>query len=281
MQGHARYSSDHGSGYRSYDASDRYADGDVAGDDRLGELRARRRRRALRGAVLALMVLGGTWAWLNGWLGWLGPIASELATAITTTKDKGNKPTAAGSSAIAEALPPLELVVAREVGAAPGSSAGTEAEAEKVASAMVPAPLNAPLLANTGSAEAPAPLPKVVATDPLGKRAEAVGLHPDLSRVLLSRLSETDFRNAGIAIRKAVAEVPEDGALEWPRDRSPALARFRVHFVPGVDANCRRYVVAIAKDGWLTTALPMEKCGIKPPAARKEPERAKASGGKG
>jgi hypothetical protein len=41
--------------------------------------------------------------------------------------------------------------------------------------------------------------------------------------------------------------------------------------VQGAAPACRRYVVTITKDGWLTTALPMEKCGatqagrVKPP----------------
>ena len=92
-------------------------------------------------------------------------------------------------------------------------------------------------------------------------RAVAVGLHPDLSRVLLARLSPTDYRNAGIAIQTAVAETPDSGVFVWPRQRKPELALFQVRFVPGAAPSCRRYVVTVTKDGWLTTAPPMEKCG--------------------
>jgi hypothetical protein len=38
---------------------------------------------------------------------------------------------------------------------------------------------------------------------------------------------------------------------------------FQVRFVAGAAPGCRRYVVTVTKDGWLTTALPMEKCGPK------------------
>jgi len=90
----------------------------------------------------------------------------------------------------------------------------------------------------------------------------AVGLHPDLSRVLLARLSATDYQNAGIAIKTALAETPDTGVFVWPRQRKPELALFQVRFVPGAAPSCRRYVVTVTKDGWLTTAPPMEKCGI-------------------
>jgi hypothetical protein len=97
--------------------------------------------------------------------------------------------------------------------------------------------------------------------DPYQKRAVEVGLHPGLSRAVLERLSPADFRNAGIAIRTAVAETPDAGVLVWPRQREAGLALFKVHFVQGAAQGCRRYVVSITKDRWLTTALPMEKCG--------------------
>ena len=101
-------------------------------------------------------------------------------------------------------------------------------------------------------------------------RAAAVGLHPDLSRALLARLSPTDYRNAGIAIKTALAETAETAVYVWPRQRKPEEALFKVRFVPGAAAGCRRYVVTVTKDGWLTTALPMEKCGPQPRQARRE-----------
>jgi hypothetical protein len=86
---------------------------------------------------------------------------------------------------------------------------------------------------------------------------------------LLARLSPTDYRNAGIAIQTALAETADSAVFVWPRQRKPAHALFRVHFVPGAAPDCRRYVVTVAKDGWSTTALPMEKCEAQPRRARR------------
>ncbi len=111
-------------------------------------------------------------------------------------------------------------------------------------------------------AEAPMPTEAAAApTDPYQRRAAAVGLNPDLSHVLLARLSPADYRNAGVAIETAVAKTPDAGELVWPSRRKPGLALFKVHFVQGAAPGCRRYVVTVTKDGWTTTAAPMEKCG--------------------
>jgi len=107
------------------------------------------------------------------------------------------------------------------------------------------------------------PLPRPVAIAPYQKRAEAVGLHPGLSRSLLTRLTKTDYRNARFAIKTALAKTSDRDVFVWPRQKRAKLAMFQVRFVPGAPNNCRRYIVEIAKDGWLTTARPMEKCGIK------------------
>lgn len=107
------------------------------------------------------------------------------------------------------------------------------------------------------------PPPVADSSDPFQVRALAVGLHPGLSRVLLEKLSAIDYRNAGIAIKTALAETPDTEIFVWPRQRTPGLALFQVKFVPGATGDCRRYVVMITKEGWLTTASPMEKCGIR------------------
>jgi hypothetical protein len=94
------------------------------------------------------------------------------------------------------------------------------------------------------------------------EHARRVGLHPQLSGVLLSRLSKTDFKNARHAIATALSKTPDEASFTWPKTRKKGLAIFKVHFVPGAAKRCRRYVVTIEKTRWLTTALPMEKCGI-------------------
>jgi len=99
--------------------------------------------------------------------------------------------------------------------------------------------------------------------DPYRRKAEAVGLHPDLSRAILSRLTPADYRNAAYAIEKAVKTVRNNEEFTWPRARKPGIAVFNVHFVEGAEHDCRRYVVTITKDRWTSTALPMEKCGVK------------------
>jgi hypothetical protein len=109
---------------------------------------------------------------------------------------------------------------------------------------------------------APLPKPEVDPNDPYQKRAIAVGLHPDLSRVLLSSMSEADYRNAGVAIRKALAEASDSEKFIWPPERKATMAVFQVHFVTGDRQDCRRYIVTVVKNGWTTTAPPMEKCGL-------------------
>ena len=106
-------------------------------------------------------------------------------------------------------------------------------------------------------------------SDPYQARALAVGLHPGLSRVVLAKLTAADYRNAGIAIKTALAETPDSEVYVWPRERTPELAVFQIKFVAGAPADCRRYVAMILKEGWVTTALPMEKCGVKVKGAQK------------
>ncbi len=105
--------------------------------------------------------------------------------------------------------------------------------------------------------------PPQISSDAYGRKAEAVGLHPDLSRAVLSRLTPADYRNAAYAIQKAIKTIPNDGEFIWPRAHKSGFAVFNVHFVQGAGRDCRRYVVTIPKDRWTSTALPMEKCGVK------------------
>jgi hypothetical protein len=157
-------------------------------------------------------------------------------------------------------LPPLEPVTQAEAPAPQSPPPLQIITANTTDAASLPAAPNPPASqeSKTGTAYTAPPAPPA---DPNRKKAEAVGLHPDISAALLARLTAADFRNARLAIDTALAETADDATYVWPRKRAKGLALFKVHFVPGAGRNCRRYVVTIAKDGWLTTALPMERCG--------------------
>jgi hypothetical protein len=114
----------------------------------------------------------------------------------------------------------------------------------------------------------PLPPPSVDKDNPYQVRALSVGLHPGLSQALLVRLTAEDYRNAGIAIRTALAETADSDAYIWPRQAAAGLAQFHVRFPVGAAPGCRRYVVTVSKDRWATTALPMEKCGGPAPPGR-------------
>ncbi len=199
--------------------------------------------------LVILVALGGGWALLRQqphWQYWLSP-AGRGAPKTLEPAAPAMSPSA--PAAAASPPPPVEPI---EITDAPGE--GTKSAASPVTTGAIAPAAEAP-------ADAPLPPPKVDPTDPYQKRAVAVGLHPDLSRVLLARLSPTDYRNAGTAIQSAVAKTPDNAVFVWPRQRKPELALFEVRFVPGAAPHCRRYVVTVTKDGWSTTAPPMEKCG--------------------
>ena len=221
----------------------------------------------LRGLLL-VMLLGGGWALIGEPATWPEWLLGKVA-AITAAMERSSGPPQQAASAMTAARPspvePSSKLAAIEAPPAipqlPPSArpAATPSPASPATAALPPAAAGA-----DDPAAAPLEPPSVDPADIFQVRAMAVGLHPGLSRVLLARLSPDDYRNAGIAIQKAVAETPDSGVFVWPRQRKPELALFHVRFVPGAAADCRRYVVTVTKDGWLTTALPMEKCGPQP-----------------
>ena len=170
-----------------------------------------------------------------------------------------------------------EHLLRRRAGTACRERRRRQPPSESVApsNAVPPEPLITASIETAPADKAPsvAPLapPKADLTDPYQRRASAVGLHPDLSRALLTRLSPADFRNAGVAIETAVAKTPDAGTFVWPPQRRPEQALFQVRFVPGAAPDCRRYVVTVTKDRWSTTALPMERCGAKLAARKSAP----------
>lgn len=142
---------------------------------------------------------------------------------------------------------------------APQADASTEMPAQATTAATAKAAADAGDAAPAASM--PYALPPVVVPGPLTatqKHALAAGLHPDLSRDLLERLSATDYRNASVVIGAALAGKP---APRGATARTASAAAFSVHFVEGGAEGCRRFVVTIAKAGWETTAPPMESCG--------------------
>jgi hypothetical protein len=238
-----------------YGAGDGYTSDELWPGERISPLPRRKSRALLRGVFL-LAIFGGGWALLTDrvpWPDWqsLGATASSLMSRIASSP----QPTERASLVITpppRSEPPLRPIAFE-----------TAPQGLPLSVPANPAPAAPPPAAGPReeSQSEPLPPPATHPSDPYRIRAEAVGLHPDLSRVLLDRLSGTDYRNAGIAIRTALAETPDTGTYVWPRHRKPELALFQVRFVQGAAPACRRYVVTITKDGWLTTALPMEKCG--------------------
>ncbi|MDX2204322.1 MAG: hypothetical protein NW223_16335 [Hyphomicrobiaceae bacterium] len=238
-----------GGGYSAFDVD--------VGDRLGGPVRRRRGRTFVRLLVLALVAGAAAWTWINhrplveDWTAYavatVGPMLERKAPEASLS----SRPQPQESAM----LPPLE-------------SRDTPPATAVPTTATLAAPAEEPGEAEAKDDDAAGPvekLPPAVAdpADPYQVRALAAGLHPGLSRALLSRLSDVDYRNAEHAIKTALAETPDGKVFEYPKKRSAELALFQVKFVRGIAADCRRYVVMVTKDRWLTTAMPMEKCGIK------------------
>ena len=239
---------------------DPYAPGELLAGERLGPPLVRRGRKALlRGLLLLGMLGGGAWALIGEpatWAPWLLGKIDAISAAL-----ERSPPQRAASAMVTTARPPTAESKPAAIEPPPMILQPPPSQSP---AAAPPATAALPPAATGAEDPAPTPLepPSVDPSDIYQVRALAVGLHPGLSRVLLARLSPDDYRNAGIAIQRAVAETPDTGVFVWPSQRKPELALFHVRFVPGAAPDCRRYVVTVTKDGWLTTALPMEKCGV-------------------
>jgi hypothetical protein len=244
----------------------------------------RERGSSMLSAALVLLVLfGGGWAFTQAPADWLERLGAQVATlsalvhgslspssappAIAPDPTRLATPTPVAAAA---PMPPVveEKPMAQNEPATPPDAVAVETGTVQPAETAEAAP------------EKPQPLPplRIDPGDPYQKKAVAVGLHPDLSRVVLKQLTAADYRNAAQAIDAAVAKTADDDNFVWPRQRKPEQALFRVHFVPGAAPQCRRYVVTIVKNGWSTTALPMERCGAQLRAKPPKPEQAAATG---
>ncbi len=258
--------------------AERYADDfhaglDVAPEDRMGPPPPRKFvKRLLIGVVLGGLGVGYIWYdrpvdWPKWWAeaqGIVSPLLekiaqSSLVQAPTTPSRHPTVPSTGETvrEAVSQSAETQSVTTEMAEAAKPPLDADVSPTVDELPVKIVTA---APLVKEP---DPPSPLArKSGAADPNQARAAAVGLSPDLSSVLLARLSEGDYRNAGVAIRKALAETPDDTVLYWPQTVKRGVAQFQIHFVPGAEPNCRRYVVTIAKDGWATTSLPMDKCGV-------------------
>lgn len=215
----------------------------------------------LQSLVVIAVIFGGGWLALYNREA-LDAVLSPVTSAISAAMEPRN--VARQAEPVADQLPAAPAPIAsREIVAAPGVETGTE-----IANAQAPSDgLTSPVATEDdgqAAAEAPPqPLPplNVDPADPYQERAMAVGLHPELSPALLSRLTADDYKNAGYAIKTALAETPERGVFKWPRKAGARQAHFEVRFVASASADCRRYVVIVTKDRWSTTAPAMETCG--------------------
>jgi hypothetical protein len=248
--------------YGDLDTGPRFLEDELSAGERIGRPVKRRGRRLLVRLLILAIAFGGAWAVLGPPSTW--PVqrwASYLKTQATAVYAAIERK-ASEASAAAEQPKPIAL----ERSLPPASEPAPLATASPPPS-VPETPKASPIITGSLPAAAetqpppPLPPPSVDRSDPYQVKAEAVGLHPGLSRVLLTRLSETDYRNAGFAIKTALAETTEGSSFLWPRERKGGLALFKVHFVQGAGPECRRYVVTITKDGWATTAFPMERCG--------------------
>lgn len=259
---------------------DTFAAAHFSPDDRIGAPYRGSSRRASRWiAVAALVSLSAAWVQFGlpvDVLAWLSEGGSTLVQSSSLAPSSSPPPSTV-ASAPAAPLPPLPVpqdpppagdAVAEPAAAAkletpPAAALGTEPSAVSPPVTPKSGPSGTSPI-TTASLAAPGALPVAPAAppaDPLQERAVAAGLHPDISRALLERLSPADYRNAATAIKTALADKSDTAVIAWPKHRRPDLALFKVKFVAGAAPGCRRYVVTVTKDGWLTTALPVEKCG--------------------
>lgn len=264
-------------GTHSTDA-DHYADAflaalDVAPTDRIGPPRARRIGRWIAWGALLTSIAGAGAIHYDDpsrWPRWWSEATAVVAPLLERSAPAVPRPLSA--SATDTALPSPENRSAEAAGAfvaADAMAAARDVSAAVETVIAAPPPVAAVEPEQVGAEpDTAAAARKTPPADPNRARAAKAGLNPDISRALLARLSDADYRNAGVAIQKALAETPDDNVLYWPLKTKPGVAQFQVHFVPSANDGCRRYVVTIAKDGWATTALPMDKCGVKQAAAK-------------
>lgn len=262
------YSSDDGLAFVSQDRLDEFFTGERVCPPHLVP-----RGSSWRRAWLVILMLGGTgWGWMQLPEMAKATIHEAVVSALSTlvaqlTSGRASQPAAAPEMVQTPASPQMPASLdAQEIAQAPGAQAGTQISQDPAAAtvgdegdAAEPSSENAAGGEESKTAER-LPPPTVDPADRHAARALAAGLHPDLSRVLLKKLTAADYANARKAITSALAGTPDDGTYIWPREADRKHAQFEVRFVAGAPKDCRRYVVTIIKDRWSTTARAMEKC---------------------
>ena len=255
--------------YDDYEPAGNDSLGELLPEDRIGAPRAQSGgKTVLATSVLIVASLGASWMLFGDQMTWSSlPLKAALVPSLEKTAP-GALDTAVAAMPPAATPTPATL---ESPALTPATAAGQNPAATEPAEKPAVKTAALPPAATSYDDAAAAPLRPAIAdpNDAMQMRAAAAGLHPELSRVLLSRLSSADYRNAGMAIKTALAGSSDEAIVSWPREPKPSEALFEVHFVPGAAPGCRRYVVTVAKDGWLTTALPIEKCTPKPNPAKR------------
>ncbi|HEU0159287.1 MAG TPA: hypothetical protein VFR00_08230 [Hyphomicrobiaceae bacterium] len=259
-----------------------FHDDDFLRGERIGPpLGGYRGRMLLKGAILLLAAGAAGWATFSdqAWRQWVSPEMrtqlSRLIERVGAHLQTQAQPAPRIAAPPKRSEPPMRPAALEAPPLAPLPTASNPAPMPDYAASKAEPPTAAEPLttgslpASAGAPGQPLPAPTVDPANPYQVRAAAVGLHPDLSSVLLARLTATDYRNAAYAIETAVKETADSAVFVWPRQRKPELALFRVRFVAGAALGCRRYVVTVVKDGWSTTAMPMEKCKSEQVSARR------------
>lgn len=247
------------------EAGDDYGRLELYSAERAGAPLPSRWKRLLRRSFLLMTLLGAGYAALHApepWRAWaIDKIASVPSIFEASAKLQSGPPDAAKPSLAEQKAAAPQPLAQNHVAEAPAVAAPVVVAAPQPV-AEVASESSSDVSSSTDEPEAPSalPPPAVNKADPLETRAVSAGLHPGLSRALLTKLTPADYHNAQIAIKTALAETPDAQVFEFPKPRKADQALFEIHFVPGAPADCRRYVVTVAKDRWLTTALPMEKC---------------------
>ena len=229
---------------------------DVEPDDRVGAPLPNRFKSRLRKMPGCLLATGIIWAAMSNpeqAQGWLMSAKSGLDTVVANAREIAERADRE-RGALHPALPKASAEPAPPI--APIEQATTSTQDEKTSSENLST-------ASMGTAYAETPEPAEVAQDKSPKRAHAIaaGLSPDLPNVLLTRLSESDLKNAGYAVKTALAKTPNDASFAWPPKPSQQQALFEVRFVAGASQGCRRYIVTVTKERWSSTTAAMEKCG--------------------